>query len=130
MGCRPLPQCDPYPMIAKPKSIAKLLDVSPFAADLFAENRKPCGESMMISPRVRDFSYAPQRFVSAAKTLGRLVICVDAAMSTLNQVVAARGPKSDEGAASLETSGFYASDGRVGRCCHGGLLLCPGVCHP
>ena len=57
----------------------------------------------MSAPHIRDFSYAPQRSVSEAQTLGKLVICVDAAMSTLNQVVAANGPESDKGAANLET---------------------------
>eukprot|EP00974_Lingulodinium_polyedra_P108238 10478263-Lingulodinium_polyedra.AAC.1 len=51
----------------------------------------------MIAPRIRDLSYAPQRFVSEAKTLARLVICVDAAVPTLSQVAAARGPKSEDG---------------------------------
>ena len=69
-------------MSTKPKSIAKQLDASPFAAELFAANRAQCGESVMIAPHIRDFSYAPQRFVSEAKTLARLVIYFDAAMSS------------------------------------------------
>ena len=98
-------------MIQKHKSIAKQLDASPFAAELFAANRDRCGkESAPIAPRIRDFSYAPQRFVSEAKTLARLVLCFDAAMSTLSQVAAARGRTSEEGAASVETLEFLTEE--------------------
>ena len=91
----PFLQAINHQMIQKPKSIAKQLDASPFAAELFAANRAQCGESVMIAQHIRDFSYAPQRFVSEAKTLARLVICFDAAMSTLSQVAAARGRQSE-----------------------------------
>ena len=64
----------------------------------------------MIAPRIRDFSYAPQRFVSEAETLARLVIYFDAAMSTLSQVAAARGPASEEGSASVETLEFLTEE--------------------
>ncbi len=97
-------------MIQKPKSIAKQLDASPFAAELFAANRKRCGEFATIAPHIRDFSYAPQRFVSEAKTLGRLVLCFDAAMSTLSQVAGTRGPRSEEGSASVETLEFLTEE--------------------
>ena len=79
----------------KPKSIAKQLDASPVAAELFAANRARCGESVVIALHIRDFSYAPQRFVSEAKTLARPVICVAVAMPTLSQVAAARGPHTE-----------------------------------
>ena len=64
----------------------------------------------MIAARIRDFSYAPQRFVSEAKTLVRLVLCFDAAISTLSQVASARGPTSDEGAASVATLEFLTDE--------------------
>ena len=99
-----------YQMIQKSKSIAKQLNFTPFAAELFAANRARCGEPVMIAPNIRDFSYAPQRFVSEAKTLARLVIYFDAAMSTLSQVAAARGPTSEEGSASVETLEFLTEE--------------------
>ena len=71
-----------YQMIQKPKSIAKQLDASPFAAELFAANRAQCGESVMIAPHIREFSYAPRRFVSEANTLARLVNYFGVAMPT------------------------------------------------
>ena len=97
-------------MIQKPKSIANQLDFSPYATELLVANRARCGEPVMIAPHLRDFSYAPQRFVSEAKTLARLVIYFDAAMSTLSQVAAARGPTSEEGSASVETLEFLTEE--------------------
>ena len=99
-----------HQLIQKRKSIAKQFEVSPCAAELFVANRAPCGESVMISQHIRDFSSAQQRFASEAKTLARLVICFDVAMSTLSQVAAARGPKSEEGAASVETLEFLTEE--------------------
>ena len=58
-------------MIQKPKSIAKQLDVSPFAAELFVANRAQCGESVMITQHIRDFSYAPPRFCVGGQDIGK-----------------------------------------------------------
>ena len=97
-------------LITKTKSIAKLLDYSPFVAELFANNRLRCTEAVQIAQHVRDFSYAPQRFASEAKTLCRLVICFDAAMATISQVADIRGPTSQEGAACLVTLEFLSEE--------------------
>ena len=64
----------------------------------------------MSAPNIRDFSYAPHRCASEAKTLARLVIYFGAAMSTLSQVAAARGPTSEEGSASVETLEFLTDE--------------------
>ena len=99
-----------HEFITKTKSIAKQLEYMPFVAELFAANRLRCTDNIRIAQHIRDFSYAPQRFASEAKTLGRLIICFDAAMATVSQVADIRGPTSDEGAAAVATLNFLSEE--------------------
>ena len=96
--------------ITRSKSIAKLLDSTPVAAELFANNQQRCLQQVPTSSAIRDFSYAPQRFASEAKVLCRLVLHFDAAMSTAAQLVDLRDPTSAEGAACIATLDFATAE--------------------
>ena len=92
--------------VTKEKSIAKLLQYSPVAKDLFIANQQACDAGIVIGSNIRDFAFAPQRFASEAKTLCRLVITFDAAMTTASQLIAHRGRQCPEGVACQETLDF------------------------
>ena len=83
-----------------------MLQFSPVAKDLFAANQGACDAGIVIGSSIRDFAFAPQRFASEAKTLCRLVITFDAAMTTASQMIAHRGRQCPEGAACLDTLEF------------------------
>lgn len=99
-----------YQFVRKANSICKMLTFKPFVQDMYVAARKTCSESVQISPKIRDFAYAPQRYSSEAKSLTRMVLTFDAVCLTLNQVILARGPSSTEGQASAETLTFLTDE--------------------
>lgn len=88
--------------IEQKKSISKLITFSDQIKDMYTEARKGCHEHVQISKQIRDFAYAPHRYNSEAKVLLRLVITMDAVLTVACQVLAIRGPTSEEGKAMVE----------------------------
>ncbi len=72
--------------VEKHKSLAKIICYSDGIKDMFCRNRRTCYEDIQISARIRDFAYAPHRYNSEAKVLSRLVLTLDASLTTAVQV--------------------------------------------
>ena len=92
-----------YELIEKPNSITKIIQYKTFFKDMYNKNRTTCVEDIAVSKRIKDLAYAPHRYHSEARTLLRLIITWDAALTTAVQVPLVRGATSAEGASMLQT---------------------------
>ena len=87
----------------KPNSIARLITNSAIFKELYVKLREKTDHQINVSKKLRDLAWAPQRYASESKALGRIVLTWPAILALLQAIPQVRGNAAAEAQACLET---------------------------
>lgn len=90
-------------ILEKPNSIARLITNSAIFKELYVKLREKTDHQINVSKKLRDLAWAPQRYASESKALGRIVLTWPAILALLQAIPQVRGNAAAEAQACLET---------------------------